>query len=377
MRVAFVSNVVYPFVTGGAEKRIHEIGTRLADEGHDVTIYGRHFWDGPEQTTHEGMTLRAVAPEADLYDGDRRSITEALDFAARALPQLRRHLRRDEHDVVVASVFPYFPVLATKLASLRTETPLVTTWHEVWNTEYWVNYLGILGLIGWIVQLITANVPQRPIAVSEMTADRLARIRLDRRDIEVVPNGVNVEEIDSTPASRDTYDILYVGRLISDKNVGMLLKAFDEISNTHEVSLGIIGDGPKRDALETQAESLVHPERVDFLGFLEDSEDVYSYMSSADLFVLPSTREGFGITVLEAMVNDCIPIVVSHEHSAASEVVGRAGFVAEPTPSSLAEKIERVLAGKSPEVDPVERARQFDWEVAARHAEQLYTKTVD
>jgi len=46
MDIAFVSNVVYPFVTGGAEKRIHEIGTRLADQGHEVTVYGRHFWDG-------------------------------------------------------------------------------------------------------------------------------------------------------------------------------------------------------------------------------------------------------------------------------------------------------------------------------------------
>jgi len=84
MRIAFVSNVVYPFVTGGAEKRIHEIGTRLADRGHDVTVYGRHFWDGPDEITHSGMTLQAVAPAADLYNDDRRSIAEAIDFAARA-----------------------------------------------------------------------------------------------------------------------------------------------------------------------------------------------------------------------------------------------------------------------------------------------------
>jgi len=93
MRIAFVSNVVYPFVTGGAEKRIHEIGTRLADRGHDVTVYGRHFWDGPDEITHSGMTLQAVAPAADLYNDDRRSIAEAIDFAARALPPLRRQLR--------------------------------------------------------------------------------------------------------------------------------------------------------------------------------------------------------------------------------------------------------------------------------------------
>nr|WP_318568849.1 hypothetical protein [Salinigranum marinum] len=64
MDVAIVSNVFFPFVKGGAEKRIHEIGARLANEGHDVTIYGRHFWDAPEETTHDGITLRAAPPES-------------------------------------------------------------------------------------------------------------------------------------------------------------------------------------------------------------------------------------------------------------------------------------------------------------------------
>ena len=41
MRIVFVSNVVHPFVTGGAQKRIHEIGTKLAADGHEITVYGR------------------------------------------------------------------------------------------------------------------------------------------------------------------------------------------------------------------------------------------------------------------------------------------------------------------------------------------------
>lgn len=63
MDICYVSKVVFPFTTGGAEKRIHEIGTRLADRGHSVTIYARHFWDGPEVMQYAGMTLRAVSPE--------------------------------------------------------------------------------------------------------------------------------------------------------------------------------------------------------------------------------------------------------------------------------------------------------------------------
>jgi hypothetical protein len=163
MDICFVSNVTYPFITGGAEKRIYEIGTRLAADGHKVTIYGRHFWDGPKVMVYEGMTLHAVAPSKDLYTDDRRSIPEAIDFSVRLLPTLRRNI--DQHDLVVASVFPYFPVLASKLTSLGTDTPLVTTWHEVW-VDYWDEYLGHLAPFGKLTEYATAHTPQYPIAVS-------------------------------------------------------------------------------------------------------------------------------------------------------------------------------------------------------------------
>lgn len=68
MDIAFVSNVVYPFTTGGAQKRIYEIGTRLADRGHSITVYGRHFWGGPEEMTYDGMTMRAVSPAREILD---------------------------------------------------------------------------------------------------------------------------------------------------------------------------------------------------------------------------------------------------------------------------------------------------------------------
>lgn len=376
MNIAFVSNVVYPFVTGGAEKRIYEIGTRLADEVHDVTIYGRHFWDGPKQTTYERMTLQAVAPEAELYDGDRRSIMEAIDFAARAFPHLRRHLRRDEHDVVVVNVFPYFPVLVTKLTSICTDTPVVTTWHEVWG-DYWDEYLGSLAPFGKLTEHVTARTPQHPIAVSSITADRLAKIGPDRESIEVVPNGIDAEQVKNAPIPEHGYDVLFAGRLIEHKNVDMLLDAFDELASEHDVTLGIVGDGPERDRLESKRESLTHADRVEFLGFLDDYEDVVSHMRAADVFASPSTREGFGITFVEAMAADCTVIAADHPDSAADEVIDDAGFLINPTVQSLKEALHAALSGELPSTDPFERAQRYDWDVVADRAETAYQRVID
>lgn len=372
MNVAFVSNVVYPFVTGGAEKRIYEISTRLAARGHEVTIYGRHFWDGPKKTVHEGVTLRAVSPARDLYVGDRRSITEAIEFSKDLLFVLRRAL--DEHDLVVASVFPYFPVLTAKAGAIRTATPLITTWHEVWGS-YWNEYLGLLGPCGRLIERLTAKTPQHPIAVSGVTADRLAAIGPARDRIDIVPNGIDVDRIQSVQKAENGFDVLFAGRLIAEKNVEILIEAFDSIASS-DCSLGIIGEGPRRDALERQADDLSCSDQISFLGFLE-REEMLGYMNAARVFVSPSTREGFGITVAEAMAAGCVVIAADHPHSAASEVVGDGGFLVSPTAEALANRLEQVLDGDRPPSDPTTLAERYDWKRITDRAEQVYQRVLD
>lgn len=369
MNIAFVSNVVHPFVKGGAQKRIHEIGRRLAANGHEVTIYSRHYWEGPEETTQEGMTLRAVSAARELYTDDRRSITEAIEFGAAVLGPLARHV--DEHDLVVASVFPYFPVLASVVSTFTRDTPVVTTWHEVWG-RYWMEYLGALAPFGMLVERLTAKVPQHPIAVSRDTANRLARIGPSRDSITVVPNGVDVERIQSVPPADEGFDVLAVGRLIPEKNIDVLLNAFDGIEGHEDATLGIVGDGPERNALERQVADRELTDRVRFLGFLEDDEDVLAQMRAADLFAVPSVREGFGITFVEALAADCTVIAADHPDSAVAEVIGDGGFLVEPTPSAFADALDRGLSGERPAIEPIEQAGRYDWDRIADQAETVY-----
>lgn len=380
MRLAFVTNVVYPYVTGGAQKRVYEIGTRLVHDGHDVTVYGRHCWDGPTEMMYDGLELRAVAPRTALYTGERRSISEAVSFAGRLAVPLRRQLVAGEHDLVVVSVFPYFPVLATTLARVTTDVPLVTTWHEVWRS-YWEEYLGTLAPAGKLVERVTARVPQHPIAVSGVTADRLAQIGPRRSSITVIPNGIDVPRIERAPLPEEndevSYDVLFVGRLIKEKNVSLVLDAFDTVADDYDITLGIIGDGPEATRLKRQASQLEHRDRIEFPGFLDEYDAVLGHMRAASVFVSPSVREGFGITLAEAMAADCTVIAASHPESAAEEVLDGGGFLVEPTRRGVTEAVDAALAGARPEREPNTVARQYDWDRVASRASEAYQRAID
>ena len=212
-------------------------------------------------------------------------------------------------------------------------------------------------------------------AVSAVTADRLARIGPPREQITVVPNGVSVDEIAAVPPAEEGFDVLFAGRHTPDKNIDVLIEAFDRIADDHDATLGIIGEGPETDRLQKRADRLATADRITFLGFLDEYEDVIAHMHAADVFASASTREGFGITFVEAMATDCTVVAAEHPDSAATEVVGDAGFLPAPTVDAFATTLDRVLAGDRPPEDPVAAARQYDWDVIADRMAELYRET--
>jgi glycosyltransferase involved in cell wall biosynthesis len=143
------------------------------------------------------------------------------------------------------------------------------------------------------------------------------------------------------------------------------------------VTLGIIGDGPEANRLHKHATALTHANRVEFLGFLDDYEDVLGHMRAAEVFCSPSTREGFGLTYAEAMAADCRVIAADHSESAADEVIGDAGFLTAPTVDDLATVLDKTLSGERPQSDPVTRAKQFDWDTVASQAEETYQRAIE
>ena len=370
MKIAFVFDAVYPYNKGGAEKRVWEIAQRLAQRGHEVHLYGMRYWDGDEVCVKDGVYLHGVCPVQELYIDGRRSIKEAIYFAYKLLGPLFR----ERFDIIDCSNFPYFPCFTAKLHSLMKGSTLVITWLEVWD-RYWLEYLGKRGVIGRLVERLTARLSCNVIAISETTKRDLMTIGATG-DIAVLLNGVDSEQVANVSPSENHSDIVFAGRLIRHKNVDVLLRAVSLIT-THSprVSCLIIGDGPEKRRLQSLARDLELESNVHFAGFLTSSEDVFSYMKSSRVFVFPSTREGFGIAVVEA--NACgLPVVtVRHPKNAACDLVVESenGFLCDLDEEDMAEKITTALERqRSMSAGCVEYAKGYEWDKIVDTFEHFY-----
>src|SRR5690349_4431486 len=103
LKIAYVSDAIYPYNKGGKEKRIFELTTRLAKAGHNVTIYCMKWWEGSEQKRLENrVKLKAISPLYPLYSGKRRSMKQAILFALSCFKLLR-----EDFDVLDADHMPH------------------------------------------------------------------------------------------------------------------------------------------------------------------------------------------------------------------------------------------------------------------------------
>ncbi len=366
----YVYDAVYPYVKGGAEKRIWELSTRLASRGHEVHVLGIKYWNSNDVFVKDSVYLHGVCDRQELYVDGKRSVKEAIYFSYKVLP----HLLNENSDVIDCSAFPYFPCFSAKLCSAVRRSLLIITWHEVWG-DYWLEYLGRKGIIGKIIERVTAMLADKMIAVSQRTRFALERVGLRKR-LEVIPNGIDFAKIVGTKASEKKSDVIFAGRLVKEKNVDVLIRAVNLIKKEIPyVNCEIIGDGPERNYCMKLIKDLNLENNIELMGFLENHDALIAHMKASKVFVLPSTREGFSIVTLEA--NACgLPVVTArHERNAAQDLIidGENGFLCNLSEKEIAHRILTALEENNLIKEKcVEASRKYDWNEIVNLTESFY-----
>ena len=200
----------------------------------------------------------------------------------------------------------------------------------------------------------TALLADRVIVPSQGTADELHRRFLTPTSrIVTIPNGIDFAAAtnaarESVPELADfdqagTAVLCAVARLAPEKKLGLLLEAFRRIHAERPATLMILGDGPERAALEAKiaAEGLSNAVRL-----LGHRDNVYPYLRCADLFIHTCQFEGFGYTMLEALVCGAAVVATDCPYGP-REVLGNGEYgvlVPPDDPQALATTVLRLLA---------------------------------
>ena len=343
MQICLVYDCLFPYTVGGAERWYRNLGERLAADGHEVTYLTLRQWEPGEDAEVSGVRVVTAGPRMELYSADgRRRILPPLVFGAGVLWHLLRHGRR--YDVVHTASFPYFSLLAAALARPLGRFRLVVDWHEVWSRDYWLEYLGrVGGRIGNAVQALCLRVPQRAFCFSKLHARRL-------RDAPVngeltVLEGEYAGSLEPREPLAAEPVVVFAGRHIPEKRVPALVPALALArERIPELRGELLGDGPERnEVLRLRAEHGLD-DAIDVPGRVE-AERVEAAFARALCMVLPSSREGYGMVVVEAAAVGTPSVVVAGPDNAATDLVsdGENGYIApSASPEDLAAAIERV-----------------------------------
>ena len=245
------------------------------------------------------------------------------------------------------------------------EAPTVTPLHR-WITRQALARAGAITATG--LRLAEATLPDVP----------------ERKPVTVIPYGVDLDRF--TPASRDGrgagahVTIGAASRLSPEKGFEHLLRAVAMLRD-RGIALDVVlaGDGPSRAGLARLAEELGLRERVEFLGEVAH-DDVPGVLQRLDIFVMPSTWEGFGVSALEASAME-LPAVASDIHGIPDVVLdGETGLLAPPADvGALADAIARLAsdAALRRAMGAAGRAyveRAYRWQDNAALMERLYAE---
>ncbi|MBV9821286.1 MAG: glycosyltransferase family 4 protein [Actinobacteria bacterium] len=265
---------------GGSEHTVETVARLLAAGGHRVTILCAKVAGQPADQTRDGVRY--------LRSGGRFGV---YLYAAWAL--LSGRVRPD----VVVDVQNGLPWLSR----LVTGKPVVVLLHHV-HREQWSAVFGRLGALGWLLESrVAPRIYRRSryLTVSECTRAELAGQGIDPARVSVAYNGTP-EPVPSRAARSGTPRVVVLGRLVPHKRVEVVIRAAAALRDRFpDLAVDVVGQGWWADELTALVRRLGVEDVVTFHGFVDEQAKA-DLLARAWVGAVPSVREGWGLSVVEA-----------------------------------------------------------------------------
>lgn len=331
--------------SGGAEKLCQRIANVISQNGHDVTVAVARQGGSYECDLSSDVSFVV------LSNGWLNSSTWRL---MRSVRPLRRYIANNQPDVVFSLMDHVNVRLMRALGGLDNPPPSVLSVHNnpkrrFGNEASWRNRV-----LFWRMKRSYPDA-DRVVAPSKGVAEHYQEMGLLREEqLSVIYNaGVDdavyeaqKEPLCSQTPPEDTPLLVACGSLTRQKGYPYLLDAFKKVRGRIGAELWILGEGDRRNEIETQIRELGLEEAVTLLGFRENP---FKFMAAADVFVLPSLWEGFGIVLVEAMACGT-PVVATDCPHGPGEIITHeeTGLLVPPAnDDALSETLLRLLGNKN------------------------------
>ncbi|HEX4734536.1 MAG TPA: glycosyltransferase family 4 protein [Thermoleophilaceae bacterium] len=388
LRVLILSWEYPPIVEGGLARHVRKLAEGLVEQGTDVHVLTRGGGHRPAEEVRHGVTVHRVAepdfPKDDL-DAFIAWVEDMNSDLAAAGEKLGERYDFDlvhSHDWLVA---PAAEQLKTSFGTPWLVTVHATEHgrHQGWVRKHPQSYIHR-------IEREMVRSADRVITCSDYMRDHVNQVfRVAKRKITTIQNGidpadlepiepVDLDELRARYAAPDERLVLLVGRLVYEKGFHLVLEALPQvIKRLGNVRFVVCGTGTAEADLKEQARELKLMRHGSFIGWTGD-DTLHSLYRVADLCVVPSIYEPFGLVALEAMASGCLCLVA--DTGGLREVVpgdGTAGLRFRARDSrSLGRMIEKMLTDEGLRERLIAEAREhvlnFDWAEVATETASVY-----
>lgn len=376
-----------PRIVGGIARHCNGLAKALARLGHDVHVFTLDFPGAPGYEEMEGVKVYRTVTEL----GHPNFLTWALLFNHFLEKRMADISRKVEFDVL--HIHDWLTATAGVSFKHHAEKPLVVTVHstEIGRAQglHNPNSLAIDGIEWWA----TYEADKVIVTSGSMKGELSGHFHLPGEKIEIIANGIDLTKFQESSIDKQSVRgrygvnpheklVLCVGRLVPQKGIEHLIRAVPMIVGRFpEAKCIVVGEGWLRAHLEYVARSTGYQWKIRFTGFIPDSELV-ALMKSADVLVVPSIYEPFGIVALEGMAAG-VPVVASQVGGLAEVIEhDRTGIVVYTrNPQSIAWGVNRILSDPNHAEWLTRNAKEtvqkaYSWEAIAKKTAKVYKETV-
>jgi len=381
---------------GSVPAVVYYLAKYAAEKGHDVTILERDFGALPKEEEIDG--IRYIRINADKLPaapyklikspvGLAKLLRDGFDVAVKT----SRFLKENEFDVVHV----HFPFASTILINMnrRLRERIIYTAHiGEEKKRFALDSSAPLALRFFSPDLYLMKRVKKSVVLNEPLKEKLIERGIEEGKLEVIPNGVNVDDFNLSKEEiervKEKYElnettVMFSGTITPRKGVEYLVKAAEILKENNVLFLIVGNTNLDREYANKVIEYAKQRNlKVRFTGFVP-YEDLRALYSACDVFVLPSLEEGFGVVLTEALASGK-PLVGSNVGGIPAQIKdGWNGFLVEPgNEKQLAEKIRYLIDNPEEREKMGKNSRklareEFDWEKIAERYLKVYEEVAE